>query len=395
MIDLSTTYMGLYLKNPVVASASPLCDSVDKIRLLEDHGIAAVVLPSLFEEQLILESESVDADLSRGTEAFPESSSFLPEIADYNLGPDGYLELIRRAKKSVSIPVIASLNGVTPGCWVRYAREMEQAGADAIELNIYSLVTDSSRTASEVEKDYCTLVRKLRENLRIPIAVKISHFFSAIANFAGHLDTSGANALVLFNRFYQPDLDINRLEVVPSLTLSNPTELLLRLHRDLWPHRRGHRCDGRRPSRRRRLEIRDGRRARGHDDVRAPAKWRRASRHCFNRDRPMDGGTRIRLHHPDARQHEPAKRARSRDLRTRQLHARFEFLHAACSGPLNISEKGRQTGLPAGVPFPHMLMSNQKWKLTQGAHLVLLLQVIGRGEKINRLDRGCPHRNSG
>jgi dihydroorotate dehydrogenase (fumarate) len=230
MIDLSTSYMGLRLKNPIVASASPLCDSVDKIRFLEDHGIAAVVLPSLFEEQLILDSESVDADLSRGAEAFSESSSFLPELADYNLGPEGYLELIRNAKRSVSIPVIASLNGVTPGGWVRYAREMEQAGADAIELNIYSLVTDPSRTSAEVEKDYCTLVRKLRENLKIPIAVKLSHFFSAFANFASHIDTSGANAVVIFNRFYQPDLDINRLEVVPSLTLSHPTELLLRLH---------------------------------------------------------------------------------------------------------------------------------------------------------------------
>jgi len=230
MIDLTTTYMGLRLKNPIVASASPLCDSVDKIRFLEEHGIGAVVLPSLFEEQLILESESVDADLSRGAEAFSETSSFLPELGDYNLGPEGYLELIRKAKKSVSIPVIASLNGVTPGGWVRYAREMEQAGADAIELNIYSLVTDPSRTAAEVEKDYCALVRKLRENLHIPIAVKLSHFFSAISNFASHIDTSGANALVLFNRFYQPDLDINQLEVVPSLTLSHPSELLLRLH---------------------------------------------------------------------------------------------------------------------------------------------------------------------
>ncbi len=230
MIDLSTTYMNLQLKNPIVASASPLCDSVDKIRLLEDHGVAAVVLPSLFEEQLILEANSMDADLSRGVEAFPESSSFLPELDDYNLGPDGYLELIRSAKQSVCVPVIASLNGVTPGGWVRYAREMEEAGADAIELNIYSLITDPTRSAADVENDYCALVRKLRETLSVPIAVKISHFFSAIANFASRIDTSGANALVLFNRFYQPDLDINQLEVVPSLTLSSPHELLLRLH---------------------------------------------------------------------------------------------------------------------------------------------------------------------
>ena len=230
MIDLSTTYMGLELGNPIVASASPLCDSVDKIRLLEDHGAAAVVLPSLFEEQLTLESESVDADLSRGADTFPESAGFLPELADYNLGPDGYLDLIRKAKRAVSIPVIASLNGVTPGGWVRYARQMEEAGADALELNIYSLVTDLSRTAAEVERDYCALVRKVRENVKIPIAVKLSHFFSAFANFASHVDTSGANALVLFNRFYQPDLDIGQLEVVPSLSLSHPSELRLRLH---------------------------------------------------------------------------------------------------------------------------------------------------------------------
>jgi dihydroorotate dehydrogenase (fumarate) len=230
MIDLRTTFMGLQLKNPIVASASPLCDSVDKIRLLEDHGIAAVVLPSLFEEQLIVESESVDEDLSRGAETFPEAASFLPDLQDYNLGPDGYLELIRKAKESVRVPVIGSLNGVSPSGWIRYARDMQQAGADAIELNIYSLVTDPSRTAAQVEEGYCDLVRQMRQSLTIPIAVKLSHFFSAVANFACRMDASGANALVLFNRFYQPDLDIEQLEVVPSLTLSHPTELLLRLH---------------------------------------------------------------------------------------------------------------------------------------------------------------------
>jgi dihydroorotate dehydrogenase (fumarate) len=230
MIDVSTTYMGLKLKNPIVASASPLCDSLDKIRILEDHGIAAVVLPSLFEEQLVVDSESVDADLSRGADAFPESASFFPRLLTYNLGPYGYLDLIRKAKECVSVPVIGSLNGVSPSGWIQYARDIEQAGADAIELNIYSLVTDPARTAKEVEQDYCNLVRAMRENLKIPIAVKISHFFSAVANFATHLDTSGANALVLFNRFYQPDLDIEQLEVVPSLTLSHPSELLLRLH---------------------------------------------------------------------------------------------------------------------------------------------------------------------
>jgi len=230
MIDLSTRYLGLKLRNPIVASSAPLCASLDRIRRLEDHGVAAVVLPSLFEEQLILESESVDADLFRGSEAFPESLSYFPDLMNYNLGPDGYLELIRKAKASVSIPVIASLNGVTQGGWVHYAHEMEQAGADAIELNIYSLVTDPSRTAAQVEQGYCDLVRSMKGNLKIPIAVKISHFFSAVANFAIRLDSSGADALVLFNRFYQPDLDIEQLEIVPSLTLSHPAELLLRLH---------------------------------------------------------------------------------------------------------------------------------------------------------------------
>src|SRR5690348_11564438 len=230
MIDLRTTYMGLELKNPIVASASPLCDSLDKIRLLEDHGIAAVVLPSLFEEQLIVDSESVDADLFRGSEASPEAATFFPDLMDYNLGPYGYLELIRKAKHAVSVPVIGSLNGVTPGGWVQYALDMQQAGADAIELNIYSLVTDPSKTAAQVEKDYCDLVRLVRDALTIPVAVKISHFFSAIANFANILDVAGANALVLFNRFYQPDLDLEQLDVVPSLTLSHPSELLLRLH---------------------------------------------------------------------------------------------------------------------------------------------------------------------
>lgn len=230
MIDLSTRYMGLALKNPIVASASPLCDSVDKIKLLEDHGIAAVVLPSLFEEQLTLESESLDADLSRGWEMFTEFSNILPDLTNYNLGPDSYLELIRKAKESVSVPVIASLNGTSPNGWVQHAQNMQLAGADAIELNIYSLVTDPSRTATDVEDDYCDLVRMLRKGLTIPIAVKLSHFFTAIPNFASRLDKAGMDALVFFNRFYQPDLDIEQLDVVPGLTLSHPSELRLRIH---------------------------------------------------------------------------------------------------------------------------------------------------------------------
>jgi dihydroorotate dehydrogenase (fumarate) len=230
MIDLTTTWLGLPMKSPIVASASPLCESVTNIRRLEDSGVAAVVLPSLFEEQLTLESEAVDSDLSRGADSFSESLNYFPDLNTYNLGPDGYLELIRRAKQSVAIPVIASLNGVSPGGWVHHARLMEQAGADAIELNIYSIVTDPRLHSAEVEQSYCELVRQVKTCVHIPVAVKLSHFFSAPANIGKRLEEAGADGLVLFNRFYQPDFDLESLDVVPSLTLSRPEELLLRLH---------------------------------------------------------------------------------------------------------------------------------------------------------------------
>lgn len=230
MIDLSTNYLGMILKNPLVASASPLSESVDRIRQLEDGGVAAVVLPSLFEEQLDVESLRLDGDLYRGSESFAESLSYLPELQDYNLGPDGYLELIRRAREVASVPIIASLNGASMGGWVRYARLMEEAGAHALELNLYALPTGADRTGMQVEQDYCDLVRQVRQRVRIPLAVKLSHFFSAPANMARRLEEAGAGALVLFNRFYQPDFDIDRLEVVPRLALSHPYELLLRLH---------------------------------------------------------------------------------------------------------------------------------------------------------------------
>jgi len=230
MSDLSTKYLGLNLKSPLLASASPLSESVDNIKRLEDHGLAGVVLPSLFEEQLSLESLAVDSDLARGTESFPESANFFPDLQTYNLGPDGYLELIRHAKEAVDIPVIASLNGVSSGGWLEYARLMEEAGADAIELNIYSIATDPAVSGAEVEQGYIDLVRQLKRTLRIPLAVKLSPFFSAPANMGVRLDESRADGIVLFNRFYQPDFDIDQLEVTPSLNLSRPEELLLRLH---------------------------------------------------------------------------------------------------------------------------------------------------------------------
>ena len=230
MSDLRTNYLGMLLKSPLLASASPLCESVDNIRRLEDHQIAAVVLPSLFEEQLELESLTVDYDLARGAESFPESANFFPNLQTYNLGPDGYLELIRQAKESVDIPIIASLNGISDGGWLQYAKLMEEAGADAIELNIYSISTDPGIPGSEVERGYVDLVRHLKHSIRIPLAVKLSPFFSAPANMGVRFDEAHADGIVLFNRFYQPDFDIEQLEVIPSLALSRPEELLMRLH---------------------------------------------------------------------------------------------------------------------------------------------------------------------
>ena len=230
MSDLRTNYLGMLLKSPLLASASPLCESVDNIRRLEDHQIAAVVLPSLFEEQLELESLTVDFDLARGAESFPESANFFPNLQTYNLGPDGYLELIRQAKESVDIPIIASLNGISDGGWLQYAKLMEEAGADAIELNIYSISTDPGIPGSEVERGYVDLVRHLKHSIRIPLAVKLSPFFSAPANMGVRFDEAHADGIVLFNRFYQPDFDIEQLEVIPSLALSRPEELLMRLH---------------------------------------------------------------------------------------------------------------------------------------------------------------------
>jgi dihydroorotate dehydrogenase (fumarate) len=192
--------------------------------------VAAVVLPSLFEEQLILESLRVDDDLARGSDSFPEALNFFPDLHTYNLGPEGYLNLIRAAKARVSIPVIASLNGVTPGGWIEYGALMQEAGADAIELNIYSIATDAEQSADSVERRYLDLLKQVKETVSIPVAVKLSPFFSAPANFGKRLCEAGADGLVLFNRFYQPDFDIEDREVVPSLVLSRPEELLLRLH---------------------------------------------------------------------------------------------------------------------------------------------------------------------
>ena len=230
MIDLSTAYLGLKLKSPLVASSSPLTESLESIQRLEEAGAAAVVLPSIFEEQLTLESDALDRDLNRGTESFAESLSYLPPYEDHREGQDVYLNQIRRAKRACSIPVVASLNGVTTSGWVRFAKEIQQAGADAIELNTYSLATGYSDTSATIEKRIVALVRQVKEATGIPIAVKLSPQYTSIPHLAMELDRAGADALVLFNRFYQPDFDIENLEVSPKLTLSRQEELLLRLH---------------------------------------------------------------------------------------------------------------------------------------------------------------------
>jgi dihydroorotate dehydrogenase (fumarate) len=228
-MDLTTKYLGLTLKNPVVLSASPLSEDLAKIKQAEDAGAAAIVMHSLFEEQIALESEALDRSLST-VDSSAESLSYFPDQDGYRLGPDAYLENVAKAKAAVKIPVIASLNGVSAGNWIRYAKKMQEAGADAIELNIYSIPTDPKISSQEVEGGYCDLVRAVKGSVQVPVAVKLGPFFTAMVNMAHKLETAGADGLVLFNRFYQPDFDLEALEVVPSLQLSTSYELLLRLH---------------------------------------------------------------------------------------------------------------------------------------------------------------------
>jgi dihydroorotate dehydrogenase (fumarate) len=230
MTDLSTTYLGLKLRSPLVPSASPLSRSLDNLKRMEEAGAGAVVLHSLFEEQIDVESEHLDRYLSHGAESHPEALDYFPDLAGYNLGPDGYLEHLRRAKEAVGIPIIGSLNGVSTGGWIEFARKMQQAGADALELNIFYVPTDPALSGVQVERMYVDLVRDVKASVSIPVAVKLGHAFSAPANLARHLDVVGADGLVLFNRFYLPDFDLESLEVTPRLTLSSPYELLLRLH---------------------------------------------------------------------------------------------------------------------------------------------------------------------
>ena len=227
MVDLTTTYMGMKLKNPLVPSASPLSASLDNIKRMEDAGAAAVTLHSLFEEQIEFEAEALTHFLEHGTEQFAEALTYFPQVHEYRREPDDYVEHIRRAKEAVDIPIIASLNGVSPGGWTRYARRFEEAGADAVELNIYFIPTSFHLMSYDIEDLYVKLLKDVKKHVNIPLAMKLSPYFSALPHVASMLDAEGADALVLFNRFYQPDIDIEDLQVIPNLQLSSPVEMRL------------------------------------------------------------------------------------------------------------------------------------------------------------------------
>ncbi len=226
-MDLSTNYLGLKLKNPIVPSASPLSHSLDSMKRLEDAGAAAIVMYSLFEEQIAHEAAELNHYLTYGSESFAEALTYFPEAQEYNLGPDEYVNMLRKAKESLKIPVIGSLNGISAGGWIKYAQKIEEAGADAIELNVYYIPTDAKLSAQDVEDRYLEVLSAVKTTVKIPVAMKLSPFFSSMANMAQRLDQAGASGLVLFNRFYQPDIDLETLEIKPSVILSTPQAMRL------------------------------------------------------------------------------------------------------------------------------------------------------------------------
>ncbi len=228
-MNLKTTYLGLELDHPLMAGASPMVDDMGMVKRLEDAGVSAIVMHSLFEEQITREEQGMIMDMELSSNASAEAISFFPKADEFRLGPEKYLEQVRRIKAAVSVPVIASLNGTTPAGWLRYGKLMQEAGADALELNVYYIPTDAKESSAEVEKRTLDIVRAVKAEVKIPVAVKLSPFFSALAHFAGELEAAGADGLVLFNRFFQPDINVEELLAEPSLQLSSPADLLLRL----------------------------------------------------------------------------------------------------------------------------------------------------------------------
>ncbi len=228
-MDISTKYMGMNLRSPLVVSACPLSEEIEDVRRMEDAGAGAIVLYSLFEEQLILQQQELHNRLVHGTESFAEALTYFPEVNQFHVGPDSYLEHIRRAKESVKIPIIASLNGTSLSGWTGFAKMIQEAGADALELNVYYIPTDPMITGDQVESTYLEILDSVKRVVSIPVAMKLSPYFSNMANMAMRLDAAGASALVLFNRFYQPDIDLDSLEVTPNLALSTSQSLRLPL----------------------------------------------------------------------------------------------------------------------------------------------------------------------
>ncbi len=227
-MDTTSTYMGLDLANPIMCGACPMTSDFDAVRRLEDAGCAGIVLPSLFEEEILAELRN-QQEIEAIGESFAEATSYLPDPDDYHVGPDRYLEMVRNTKEALSIPVIGSLNGFTPGGWIDYAKRIEEAGADAVELNVYFLASSPNETAAQMEERSMDVIRAVKSAVSIPLAVKLSPFFSSLVNFSASAAAAGASGLVLFNRFYQPDIDIEALEVVPNIRLSTSEELRLRL----------------------------------------------------------------------------------------------------------------------------------------------------------------------
>lgn len=226
-MDLSTTYLGLKLKSPLVASASPLSEDLDNIKRMEDAGASAIVLYSIFEEQIRFEQYELDKALSQGTESYPEALSYFPDPAELFVGVEDYLKHIQRSKAATTIPILASINGSTLGGWTEFAKQIQDAGADALELNLYNVPTDLGQTGAEIEQQYLDVVTAVKDAVTIPVAVKVSPFFTNFANMAERFESAGASGLVLFNRFYQPDIELESLEVVPNVMYSTPMAMRL------------------------------------------------------------------------------------------------------------------------------------------------------------------------
>jgi dihydroorotate dehydrogenase (fumarate) len=325
-MKLTTRYMNLTLKNPLVASASPLSQRLDTIRQLEDRGAAAIVMFSLFEEQIREDAAAMEYFMTVGTDSFGEALSYFPMVERCEVGPSQYLELIRKATAAVDIPIIASLNGTSDRGWVDFAALMEEAGARAIELNIYYIPTAMHRTGAQVEEQYVDVVARVKSAVSVPVAVKVGPYFSSFAHMAGRLDRAGANALVLFNRFYQPDFDIENRTVVPSLALSTPDEIRLPL---LWIAllhgnvRGARRCRG--------DQIPDGRRRCGDEHVSTAAPRTIVAHDDPGGSDGLDGPQGIRVGRSVARIDEPPGVARIDGVRARQLHPHSRELQAGRS----------------------------------------------------------------